>query len=129
MNKHQELERASEAVDNTKQDLMSINIRLSAIEREIDVYLLAELQLIENIRILKTNKIIALAEQYKRSKEELETIRQKLALAYSDRSRHEKAVKITQTLLNKAQLHYDIVVKRYENNVVHGLFRRNNGQG
>lgn len=129
MNKQQELARASDSLDQAKNDLMGISIRLSAIEREIDVYILKERELLENINILKRKKIVALAQEFKRAKEALLALRQKLIFAYNDRSRHEKAIRTTQSLLNKAQLNYDIVVKRYENNLLHGTFRRKDGQG
>lgn len=129
MNKRQEIEKAERSVANAKDELLVIGIRLSAIEREIDVYLLYEVQLIENINILKRQKIVALAQEYKRAKHELSMIRAKLVMAYNDRSSHEKAHKIAKKLLKESQANYDIMVSRYDNNVVQGKFRRNDGQG
>ena len=128
MGKPEELAKAEQLITSAQYDIMAIGVRLSAIERELAGLIAKEMHLVENINILKTRKIIALAKEFKRAKEDLAIIRRKQDIARFDRIQHMQALENAHKSLKHSQESYDILLSRYQNNVVIGIFRRNSGQ-
>jgi chromosome segregation ATPase len=124
MNKKVELEIADRAIKDAEIRLRTIKLHLEALEKEIDALSALEAQLEENFKYLKKNKVIALASEFKRTKEELRKVKSFLVMRRNDGDAHRKACKAAVDYLGFCKEKYDQLIKRGENNVVQGTFGR-----
>ena len=77
-----------------------------------------------NITFLKKNKIIALASEFKKAKEDLKKTKIRLTQLKSDKMINEKAHKELSYMLEKNKEAYDKLAQTSENNVLQGKFGR-----
>lgn len=129
MDKKVELELADRAIKDAEIRLRTIRLHLEALEKEIDALSTLETQLEENFKYLKKNKVIALASEFKRTKEELHKVKSLLIMRRNDRDAHRKACKGADDFLISCKERYDRLIKQGENNVIQGTFgRKSDGQ-
>jgi DNA repair exonuclease SbcCD ATPase subunit len=124
VNKKAELEIADRAIKDAEIRLRTIKLHLEALEKEIDALSTLEAQLEENFKYLKKNKVIALASEFKRTKEELQKVKSFLVMRRNDGDAHRKAYKAAVDHLDFCKEKYDQLIKRGENNVIQGTFGR-----
>ena len=104
-----------------------IKTNLDAMDKEISLYRILEEKLLENIKCLKTNKIVALAKEFRKSKEELFTARAKLEMLENDRNHFLKIYKDLALSIKKMKDTLSAPEKKKENNVLQ-FKGRTNGQ-
>jgi len=119
-----ELALIDRAIKDTEIRLKTIQIHLEALEKEINYFSILEKQLEENFKYLKQDKIIALASEFKKTKEELQRVRSFLAIRRKDLEAHRKAFKAANNHLDLCKKRYEQLIKYETNNVIQGIFGR-----
>jgi len=123
--KKEELAKIDRNIKDAEIRLKNFTLNIETIQKEIDFLENVGEQLDENIKYLKKNKIITLAEEYKKSKENLKKTKTRLVQLKSDKIINEKAYKELDVYLEKNKELYDKLSKQGENNVLQGKFGRN----
>jgi len=124
LGKIEDLAKIDRSVKDIEIRLKTFELNIGTIQKEIDFLLTLESQLEANITILKGVKIIALASEYKKAKEDLKKTKTKLTQLKSDRMINDKAHKELGVMLQKNKEAYDKLGKQNENNVLLGKFGR-----
>ena len=122
MGKTEELAKIDRNCKDIEIRLKTFEINLGAIQKEIDFLLNLESQLSENIAYLKGIKVIALAVEYKKAREDLKRTKIRIMQLKSDKVINEKAYKDLNTQLEKCKETYDKLSKQDDNNVLQGKF-------
>lgn len=104
--------------------LKTFAVNIVTIQKEVDFLSNLEKQLETNIGFLKKNKIVTLAEEYKKAREDLKKTKIRLMQLRSDKAVNEKAHKDLENTVIKNKEAYEKLVKQEENNVLHGKFGR-----
>ena len=124
MGKIEELKKLDQNIKDAENRLKTFGSNVDTIQKEIDFLLNLENQLEVNISILKKIKIVTLATEYKKAKEDLKKTKTRLTQLKSDRMINEKAHKELSYMLQKNKEAYDKLAKQSENNVLLGKFGR-----
>jgi chromosome segregation ATPase len=124
MGKQDELKKLDLAIKDTENRLKSFDHNISTLQKEIEFLLNLEMQLSENIAYLKKIKIITLATEFKKAKEDLKKTKVRLVQLKSDRTINEKSHKELIAFLEKSKGAYDKLAQTSENNVLQGKFGR-----
>lgn len=127
MPKQDELTRIAQNIKDCENRLKTFSSNVETIQKEVDFLVNLESQLQANISILKKIKIVTLATEYKKAREDLKKTKIKLAQLKSDKTINEKAHKELEYLLQKNKEAYDKLSKQGENNVISGKFGRKRG--
>jgi chromosome segregation ATPase len=123
-----ELEKADRIVKDTEIKLRTIKVALDGIDAEIQQLNTLEAELEENLQFLKKKNIIALAQEYKKAKEDLTKTKNRLAMLRIDAANVGRAFGDCEAYLKKAKEAYAKLLKGSDN-VVRGNFgRRSDGQ-
>jgi chromosome segregation ATPase len=123
-----ELEKADRIVRDTEIKLRTIKTALDGIEGEIQQLTTLENELEENLKFLKKKNIIALAQEYRKAKEDLTKTKNRLAMLRIDSSNVGRALGDCQAYLQKAKEAYAKLLKGNDN-VIRGNFgRKSDGQ-
>ncbi len=122
MSKSDDLIKIDRNIKDTEIRLQTFSLNINTIQKEIDFLINLETQLQTNITYLKKNKIIALASEYKKSREDLKKTKTRITQLKSDRMINEKAHKELSFVLQKNKEVYDKLFKQSENNVLQGKF-------
>jgi hypothetical protein len=122
MGKQEDLVKLDRAIKDAEVRLRTFSVNINTIQKEIDFLLNLESQLQENIAYLKNIKIVALAVEYRKAKEDLKKTKTRLSYLGIDISTNEKAHKELENLLKKNKETYDKLAKTNENNVLQGKF-------
>lgn len=128
MGKKDEIEKASTTIHDAQKRLFQVELEVRDLDQEI-THLTALVNLLQdNIKCLKKNRIIAMAREFKKAKNDLETATTRVNLLKKDRDVAIKAVKHTELFIKRAKENYASLMRSFENNVLRGNFRsRNNG--
>ena len=127
MPKQDELVRIAQNIKDCENRLKTFSSNVETIQKEVDFLINLENQLETNISILKKIKIVTLATEYKKAREDLKKTKIKLTQLKSDKTINEKAHKELEYLLQKNKEAYDKLAKQGENNVLLGKFGRKRG--
>lgn len=127
MGKIEDLENIDRSIKDAEVRLKTFSNNVDVIKKEINFLLSLEKQLEENISYLKDIKIVALATEYKKAKEDLKKSRIRLSQLKGDLISNEKALKDVEKVLQKNKELYDKLSKQNENNVVQGKFGKIRG--
>ena len=127
MSKIDELTKIDRNIKDAEIRLKTFGLNIDTIQKELDFLTHLENQLLVNITTLKTIKIVTLAQEYKKAKEDLKKTKIKLTQLKSDKAINEKAVKELGFILEKNKEAYDKLSKQNENNVLQGKFGRKRG--
>lgn len=122
MSKQTDLEKIDRNIKDCENRLKTFESNISTIQKEVDFLLNLENQLQMNIGILKTIKIVTLATEYKKAREDLKKTKIRLTQLKSDKTINEKAYKELCVILEKNKEAYDKLSKQGENNVLQGKF-------
>jgi hypothetical protein len=104
--------------------LRSINAHILSVSRDIDTMSQLEGNLIDNIKYLKKNKVITMADNYKKAKDDLAKTVVRVVSLMNDRENLRKAAKQCEKEMEVAQIRTKELQK---DNVLYGDFRRKNG--
>jgi hypothetical protein len=122
LSKSEDLIKIDRNIKDTEIRLQTFSLNINTIQKEIDFLINLETQIQINITYLKKNKIIALASEYKKAREDLKKTKTRITQLKSDRMINEKAYKELGTILEKNKEVYDKLFKQSENNVLQGKF-------
>lgn len=127
MSKQEELIKLDRSIKEAEFRLRNFNLNIETIQKEIDFLITIESQIEENIAYLKNIKVVTLAVEYKKAKENLKKTKTKLMQLKSDKIINEKAQKELAFFIQKNKETYDKLSKQSENNVLQGKFGRKRG--
>ena len=127
MPKQDELTRIAQNIKDCENRLKTFSSNVETIQKELDFLANLETQLETNISVLKKIKIVTLATEYKKAREDLKKTKIKLTQLKSDKAINEKAHKELEYMLQKNKEAYDKLSKQGENNVLLGKFGRKRG--
>jgi seryl-tRNA synthetase len=120
--KKEEILRLEQLIKDAELRSGTFKIQIETIQKELDSLYTVEKQLEDNIKYLKRTKIVALASEYKKAKNDLKKTKLRLGFLKSDRTNNDKAYKDTINTLEKIKESYIKLTKENENNVLCGKF-------
>ncbi len=121
-----DLAKADRAIKEAETRLKTIQNNIDTLDLEIKKVTVLEGVLEDNIRVLKTKQIIAIAQEFRKAKDELKRAKVRITNLQSDKEHFNKALRDVQTLLNTAKLERSKAVHLEENNIL--TFRGKNGK-
>jgi len=127
MGKTEDLAKLGVAAKDIEQRMTSIKANMDTIKKELDFLTTVEEQLDSNVKYLKKVKIVALASEYKKAREDLKKTKTRLGQIKGDLGNNERAYKELEAMLKKNKEVYDKLSKTSDNNVLQGKFGRRNG--
>ena len=127
MNKPEEISRLNRALIDAEVKIKTIFSNIEALSKEIKILCDAENSLEENLKCLKKNKIIAVAQEFKKSKEELKKIKSRIAMLTNDKTHFVKVSVDTQDFIDKTKAQITKLHGTEENNVLQ--FKRGDKDG
>jgi chromosome segregation ATPase len=122
VSKSEDLTKIDRNIKDCENRLKTFGSNIDTIQKEVDFLVHLESQLETNISFLKKIKIVALASEYKKAREDLKKTKTKLVQLKSDKTINEKAYKELEFMLQKNKEVYDKLAKQSENNVLLGKF-------
>lgn len=126
MGRTDDLTKIDLAIKETEARLKTLQINIDALDLEIKKFLDFENTLLENVKVLKTRRVIAIAQEFKKSKEELKRVKGRLVVLRNDREHFNKVFKDTDDVLKGMQAQQKKMLTDGENNVL--SFRREDGK-
>lgn len=125
MSRQTDLDKLDRNIKDTEIRLKTFEVNIGTIQKELDFLKNLEDQLETNISFLKKNKIVTLAQEYKKAKEDLKKTKIRLTQLKSDKMINEKAHKELGVMLEKNRETYDRLAQQQgQNNVLQGKFGR-----
>jgi len=124
VSKAEELVKIDRNIKDIEIRIKTFSLNIEAIQKELDFLTNLEDQLQQNISYLKNIKVVALAIEYKKAREDLKKTKVRLLQLKSDKMINEKTYKELQNTLQKNKDIYDKLSKQDENNVLQGKFGR-----
>jgi chromosome segregation ATPase len=116
-----ELEKADRIIKDTEIKLNTIKSSLTVVDNELQQLILLETELEDNLKFLKKKNIIALAQEYKKAKEDLNKTKNRLAMLRIDSGNMKRALRDCEVFLQKAKESYVKLLKG-KDNVIRGKF-------
>ena len=126
MSKTEDLAKLENSIKEAETRLKSVQTSVEAIALEIRKVIVIEETLIENVNILKKKQIVAMAQEYKKAKEELRRVRGRLIVLRNDQAHINKAFQDVNDVLKGIQDQHRKMLVDSENNVI--KFRRRDGK-
>lgn len=128
MSKQIELEKLDRAIKDSQIRLHTVKSNMDILGREIATLGAVEQELEANVSVLKQEKIIASASEYKKAKEDLKKTKNRLIMARNEREDFKKSMDNVNKVIIDSQQAIDKIKKSGENNVVLGNFgKKENG--
>lgn len=128
MSKQVELERLDRAIKDANIRSGTVRMNIDVLDREIANLDLMELALEENIQVLKQKKIVAIAEEFKKAKEELKRTRLRLITLKNEREDYRKALDHVNQVIVDSTAAIEKIKKDGDNNVLRATFgKKDNG--
>lgn len=127
MSRQQELDRLDRAIKDADIRLKSIKNSLEVIDKEINQLTVLEVDLEQNLTILKQKRIIAMAAEYRKAKLELERSKSRLAMLKVNRNNAQAAFDEMDKFLLESREAYAKILKEANNNVLKGKFGKKDG--
>ena len=128
MSKTEDLEKLDRVVKDADIRLRATKSKIDIIDREMLFLDPVTAALEANVRFLKRSDTIAIAGEFKKSKDELNKAKIRMVGLKLERGRHVKLYKEIEVFLNKYKNELEKLKKSGENNVLTGKFgRKDNG--
>lgn len=128
MSKQVELETLDRAIKDGQIRLCTLQSNIDVLNGKINKLCEIERQIEENVACLKKNKIVAIASEFKKVKEELVKTKRMLIVARNEREDTKKAMDNVNRMINDSREAIENIKRSGENNVVHGNFgKKDNG--
>lgn len=122
MNNAIELERLGRTIRDTDLNAQSTKRKLDIVENELDHLSTVEIQLEQNIGFLRKERVVTLAIEFRKAKQDLDKTQKRLAFLRIDRDNLKKAFDDTELYLDKLREAYAKLYRASVNNVVPGKF-------
>lgn len=128
MSKQVELEKLDRAIKDGQIRLGTVKNNLDLLDREIATLTELQSELEANVKCLKQKNIVAIATEFKKSKEDLKKTKLRLTLATAERDDFKRALEFTHKVIKDSQEAIERIKKSGENNVLHANFgKKDNG--
>jgi chromosome segregation ATPase len=122
MSKQIELENLDRAIRDGNIRAQTVKTNMEILSREIESLDQAEIALEENLKFLKQQKIIAIAEEFKKIKDELARVRVRLITSKNERADYQKSLDHTNQTIQWSIEAIDKIKRNGDNNVLHANF-------
>lgn len=122
MNKIQELEIADRELRETSGRIDSIRHHLKNLDENLAVLNSIKLQFEENLAVLKSENIIPSMNEYKKIKDDLQSVHSRLYTITIDHSNHVSALERSEKMLLECRERYATLLKNQEAPVLRGNF-------
>jgi len=106
------------AIKDSEVRLVSIRDSVRAVNVELDTLEAVKLALEENIRCLKKKKIVAIAQEFKKSKEELQKTLNRIEMQSNNRAHFLKTERLHVEMIEKIKEDIEKLEKADKNNVL-----------
>lgn len=127
MGREEEQAKIDRAIKDAEIRIRTVQTSIDAIDKEIGIVSLAEKALEDNVKCLKTKRIIAIAQEYKKAKEELKKIQNRLLILRNDREHFNKSLSNITDLLKQSKKELDKLQNIGDSNVLSFKSRRKDG--
>ena len=127
MGKTEDIAKLDRTVKDTEIRITTVLANVDALVKEINTLYNKEQELEENVKCLKKNRIIAIAQEFKKSKEELERIRARIIMLNNDKEHFLKSSENMRTFIQDTQKQLEKLQNSSDNNVLQ--FNRGNRNG
>ena len=128
MSRQQELDKLDRAIKDADIRLKSIKNSLDVIEKEINQLTVLEVELAQNLAILRKKRIVAMAAEYRKARVELERAKSRLSMLKVNRNNAQAAFEEMSVFLKTAKENYASILKEANNNVLKGKFGKKDGR-
>lgn len=128
MTKTEELDQLTKAIKDAETSQKSIQTSIDQNVKEINILNQKKLELEENLEFHRRAGIIPIAQEYGKSKRELDKIVNRLGLITDNHKKAVHGLSSVQEIIVKLKRDYVKMLNSSENNVVHGLFGVNRGK-
>jgi chromosome segregation ATPase len=123
VNKKIELEKLDRAIKDGEIRLRTVKTNIEVLTREIDTLSQLEGELIDNIKFLKQNKVVAMAGEFKKVKEDLAKTTIRIIALRNDREHFRKSANDVDELIKKAKKDIEKLNNKNDN-ILYGKFKR-----
>lgn len=122
MNRVQELEKADSEIKELSTRIEGIKFHLRSLENSLALLNSLRIQFEQNIELLKGDEVIAAIHEFKKIKEDLQIVRNKMYAMRIDFNNHTVALERTQKLFVELQERYVILLRNQDGRVIKGNF-------
>jgi chromosome segregation ATPase len=123
----EELAKIDRTIKDSEIRIRTVKSSIDVIDAEIELVSRLQDNLKENVKCLKSKKIVAIAIEFKKAREELERAKKRITALNSDRAHFNKALKETEAVLKQARIDYERMESAAENNVLHFKSEKKDG--
>jgi chromosome segregation ATPase len=128
MSKQIELERLDRAIKDSNIRACTVKSNIEVLDRDIANMEELEKTLEENLKVLKRQKVIAIAEQFKKAKEDLAKTRVRLITLKNEREDYRKALNNVNVAIAQSMEAIEKIKRDGDNNVLRANFgKKDNG--
>ena len=127
MSIQEDLAKLDRAVKDAEIRLHTVNSSIIGLDKELETLANLEGELEENVACLKKNRVIAIASEYKKAKEDLKKTRVRMTALQNDRAHYHKAKVEVETSLAKTKQEIEKIKNTGDRNVLHANFGRKDG--
>ena len=128
MSKQVELERLDRAIKDSNIRACTVKSNIEVLDRDIANMEELERTLEENLKVLKKQKVVAIAEQFKKAKEDLSKTRVRLITLKNEREDYRKALNNVNTVIKQSMEAIEKIKRDGDNNVLRANFgKKDNG--
>lgn len=114
MDRNDDINRVSQILLDAEVKLRQISNQVAAIEREIATLTVIEANLKENIRWLKKRKIVTVASEYRKVREQLKTAETRKSILNIDKENTLKIQRHTEQVYQKVKEQHDLALARLQ---------------
>jgi hypothetical protein len=122
MNKTQELEKTGAEINELGTRIEGIKFHLRSLESNMALMNSVRIQCEQNIDLLKSERVIAAIYEFKKIKEELQTVCNKLHVMRIDFNNHNVALERSEKFLIELREKYVILLRNMDGRVIKGNF-------
>ena len=122
MNKQQELERADAELKELGTRIEGIKFHLRSLDNSMSLLRSLHIQFSQNLSTLRERGIVALASEYKKIRDDLAIVNNKLYVMSIDFRNHEVALERTEKILVESREKYVTLLRNQDGRVIKGNF-------
>lgn len=118
MSKTDDISRLDRSIKDAEIRINTLLSQVESYKKELDILLNKEKLLEENVKCLKKNRIIAIAQEFKKAKSELKITRDRITLLSNDKDHFLKSSEDMKTFIEKTKQELTRLQNLNDNNVL-----------
>ena len=118
MSRTDDIQNLEKSITEAYAKMITVLSNIEAISKEIDLLSNKEKELEENIKYLKEKKIVTVAQEFKKSKQDLKKISSKISILDSDKKHFLKVSQSIQEFIDKIRIQIEKMEYINTNNVI-----------